>query len=124
MTYKYPTAASLKMDNTLELSEYERGYLTAHYIGYCTLQEYKCYNGDWYEHLLDGELEWESVLVGDRLFDLCFSMDRQIDPEYPDEPDYEYPESLVVIASENKRDENGLWVSDLSKTYTLKSTNE
>ena len=108
------------MDSELILTDYEKGYLTAFYEGYIDMQEYKCPNGAWYEHL-DDDMEWVGVSIGDRHFDLCMYFDVKPDPEYPDELiGMEYPKDLIVKVSECHPDGTGCYTTDTSFQYYLK----
>ena len=117
--------------NELPLSDYEKGYLTAFYEGNLEMQEYKCPNGTWYEHLLDGENEWVGAIVGDRHFDLCMYFDLKPDPNYPDELyiNEEYIKDLIVLAYECHPDIDGMgnvtgtYSTDTSLEYYLKEVN-
>ena len=106
--------------NELPLSDYEKGYLTAFYEGYLEMQEYKCPNGTWYEHLLDGDNEWVGAIVGDRHFDLCIYFDMQ-KIERRSDPDPHYTEDLVVVVYECRPDIDGMGnpTGDYSTDTTL-----
>jgi hypothetical protein len=106
----------------LPLSDYEKGYLTAFYEGYLEMQEYKCPNGTWFEHLLDGENEWVGAIVGDRHFDLCMHFDLKPDPNYLDELciNEEYIKDLIVLVYECHPDGTGDYSADTSIEYYLK----
>ena len=111
--------------NELPLSDYEKGYLTAFYEGYLEMQEYKCPNGTWYEHLLDGDNEWVGAIVGDRHFDLCIYFDMQ-KIERRSDPDPHYTEDLVVLVYECHPDIDGMgnptgdYSTDTTLEYFLK----
>ena len=112
--------------NELPLSDYEKGYLTAFYEGYLDMQEYKCLNGAWYEHL-DDDMEWVGVSIGDRHFDLCMYFDVKPDPDYPDELiGMEFPKDLIVKVYECHEDMDGMgnptgtYSTDTSLEYFLK----
>jgi len=117
--------------NELPLSDYEKGYLTASYEGYLEMEEYKCQNGAWYEHLLDGDNEWVRVVVGDRDFDLCMYFNVKPDPDYPDELiGTDYPKDLVVLVYECHPEIDGMgnptgnYTTDTSLEYYLKEVTD
>jgi hypothetical protein len=102
----------------LILSEYEKGYLTAFYEAHCEMEEYRCKNGVWYEHLLEEDKEWTGVEIGERVFDLCMYFCIKYDTEFPDEPlEVSYPKDLVVVVYEVFEG-----CTDMSAKYHLKST--
>jgi len=114
--------------NELPLSDYEKGYLTAFYEGYLDMQEYKCPNGSWYEHL-DDDMEWVGVSIGDRHFDLCMYFDVKPDPDYPDELiGMDYPKDLIIKVYECHEDMDGMgnstgtYSTDTTLEYFLKET--
>lgn len=93
----------------LKLSDYERGYLEASFWAHLEMQEYKSQYSDWYEHLKDEENEWLAVVVGDRSFDLCISLNVKFDAGLPDEPpEYKYPQGLVCVAYEMHPELDGM----------------
>jgi len=111
--------------NELPLSDFEKGYLTASYEGYLEMEEYKCPNGTWYEHLLDEENEWVRVVVGDRTFDLCIYFDMQkIERRSGSDP--HYTKDLVVLVYECHPEIDGMgnatgnYTTDTSLEYYLK----
>ena len=107
--------------NELPLSDYEKGYLTAFYEGYLDMQEYKCPNGTWYEHLLDGDNEWVGAIVGYRHFDLCIYFDMQ-KIERRSGLDPHYTEDLVVVVYECRPDIDGM--GNPTGTYSTDTTLE
>ena len=107
--------------NELPLSDYEKGYLTAFYEGYLEMEDYKCPNGTWYEHLLDGDNEWVGAIVGDRHFDLCIYFDMQ-KIERRSGLDPHYTEDLVVVVYECRPDIDGM--GNPTGTYSTDTTLE
>ena len=88
------------------------------------MQDYKCPNSTWYEHLLDGENEWVGAIVGDRHFDLCMYFDLKPDPNYPDELciNEEYIKDLIVKVYECHEDIDGM--GNPTGTYSTDTTLE
>lgn len=66
----------------LELSDYEKGFLTAHFEAQLRFEDYRCQGNAWYENL-DDEMDWLGVQIGDRVFDICFYFAEKPEPQYP-----------------------------------------
>lgn len=81
----------------LQLSEYERGYLTAEMNN---LLPQIC-----------EERDWHGVMVGDRMFDLCFDSDE-------DGAGYTVTACLCLLNDE------GQYYTDPNTYYTLRSPND
>ena len=54
----------------LVLSDFEKGFLTAHFEAHLRFEDYRCQGNAWYEHL-DDEMDWVGVQVLGRMFDIC-----------------------------------------------------
>jgi len=86
-------------DDELELSDYEKGYLTAFYESDAHIQN---------EHSgRDEDNDWYGVHVGERMFDLCVWKE-------------EGAESEVCVVYECFLNDGGFWNTDTSKQWFLK----
>lgn len=84
-------------DDDLELSDYEKGYLTAFYYTDKTIQ---------HDHAERDENNlWYGVQIGERMFDLCIWKD----------------EDIVCVVYECFRNDNGEWSTDTRRQWYLKS---
>jgi len=98
----------------LELSDYEKGFLTAHFEANLAFEDYRCQGNAWYENLQD-DSEWLGVQIGDRMFDICiFAVDRG-----EDEP-VNYPDDLVAVVYECVKTANDNWTTKTNKSWFLK----
>lgn len=87
------------MNDELELSDYEKGYLTAYYEHDYSIQS---------EHAERTEENlWYSVQVGDRMFDLCVWKDEGSQL------------NICKVTECHAGTEEGLWIEDLSKSWFL-----
>lgn len=84
-------------DDELELSDYEKGYLTAFYHTDKPIQ---------HDHAeRDEDNLWYGVQIGERMFDLCVWKD----------------EDIVCVVYECFRNDNGAWSTDTRRQWYLKS---
>jgi hypothetical protein len=89
-------------DEDLELSDYEKGYLTAFYETDAHIQN---------EHSgRDEDNDWYGVHIGERVFDLCIWKE-------------EGAESEVCVVYECFLNDGGFWNTDTSKQWFLKEAN-
>jgi len=102
----------------LPLSDYEKGFLTAHFEAHLRFENYKCQGNAWYEHL-DDDMEWVGVQVGDRMFDICIWLDTKDGKEKP-----EYPQDLVAVVYECHKNNAGEFTTDTSTSWFLKEASE
>jgi hypothetical protein len=93
----------------IELSDYEKGFLTAHFEAHLRFEDYKC--KDWYEHL-DDDQEWVGVSIGDRMFDICIWLDPSITGKYP--------QDLVAVVYECDKTGDGNWTTNTDRCWFLK----
>ena len=101
----------------LPLSDYEKGFLTAHFEAHLRFEDYKCQGNAWYEHL-DDDMEWVGVSIGDRMFDICIWLDTDF-PEYPDEAPT-YPDHLVACVYECDKTDDDNWTTNTDTCWFLK----
>ena len=102
----------------LVLSDFEKGFLTAHFEAHLRFEDYRCRGNAWYENL-DDEMEWVSVQVLGRMFDICIWLDTSIQEKYPDEAP-EYPQDLVAVVYECHPNANGEYQTKVDKQWFLK----
>ena len=99
-------------NESLSLSDYEKGFLTAHFEAQLRFEDYRCQGNAWYENLQD-DSEWLGVQIGDRMFDICiFAVDR-------DEP-VNYPDDLVAVVYECVKTADDNWTTKMNKEWFLK----
>ena len=96
----------------LNLTDYEKGFLTAFYESYIHLENYKCSNGQWYEHLYNDDMEWVGVQIGKRMFDICiwFNTDKE---------EVEYPKDLIACVYECTKTKDDNWTTDTSTSWFI-----
>ena len=97
----------------LELSDFEKGFLTAHFEAHLRFEDYRCQGNSWYEHL-DDEMEWAGVQVLGRMFDICIF--------FAEKPDPQYPQDLVACVYECQKNNAGEWTTDTSTSWFLKES--
>jgi hypothetical protein len=96
----------------LALSDYEKGFLTAHFEAHLRFEDYRSNNNAWWESLTDDN-EWVGVQIGNRMFDICIWMqDNDEGPNYPDD--------LVAVVHECTKTSDGCWQTDTSTSFFLK----
>lgn len=96
----------------LALSDYEKGFLTAHYEAHLCFEDYRSNFNAWWEHLND-EMEWVGVQIGDRMFDICIWLDAGYDDEGAS-----YPNDLVAVVYECI-EKDGSWQTDTSTRWYI-----
>jgi len=102
----------------LELSDFEKGFLTAHFEAHLRFEDYRCRRDvqsakghAWYEHL-DDEMDWVGVQVLGRMFDICIF--------FAEKPDPQYPQDLVAVVYECHLDAEGEYQTKVNKEWFLK----
>tara|TARA_R110002050_G_scaffold144628_1_gene270140 strand:+ start:381 stop:752 length:372 start_codon:yes stop_codon:yes gene_type:complete len=107
----------------LQLSDYEKGFLTAYFEAHLRFEDYKAEKVAfpipylWYEHL-DDDQEWIGVSIGNRMFDICIWLDTDF-PEYPDEAPT-YPDHLVACVYECDKTDDDNWTTNTDTCWFLK----
>lgn len=90
-------------DDDLELSDYEKGYLTAFYETDAHIQN---------EHSgRDEDNQWYGIQVGERMFDLCVWKDDDMEHE-------------VCVVYECFLNDDGFWNTNTSKKWFLKEADD
>ena len=95
----------------LVLSDFEKGFLTAHFEAHLRFEDYRCQGNAWYEHL-DDEMEWVGVQVLGRMFDICIYFAEKSDPKYP--------QDLVAVVYECHPNADGEYQTKVNKEWFLK----
>ena len=95
----------------LVLSDFEKGFLTAHFEAHLRFEDYRCQGNAWYEHL-DDEMEWVGVQVLGRMFDICIY--------FAEKPDPQYPQDLVAVVYGCHPDAKGEYHTNVNNQWFLK----
>jgi len=95
----------------LPLSDYEKGFLTAHFEAHLRFEDYRCQGNAWYEHL-DDEMDWVGIQIGDRMFDICIY--------FAEKPDPQYPQDLVAVVYECYLNDDGEYQTQTDTSWFLK----